>query len=234
MLSSICCYMGCKSARLTEPRDRPRGVRVRRPHAVLPYRPHSTGVHRPCDSAHPKNIRERIRAAAHPHTSTGAAPAAAPAAGSRSITRTTWHSRARHSPTESTSSCVRALTFTRPSGTRSSLARLALIRALTCPPACSTLIRGFWQMTVTSTLPTRYPRPTMRSYASSMNTSESAPLSRGSLSGNSCPMSGIESAPRIASVTEWYTTSPSECATQPRLKSGASEPSNLTPPMMTG
>eukprot|EP00962_Isochrysis_galbana_P012934 scaffold3683_cov118-Isochrysis_galbana.AAC.6 len=75
---------------------------------------------------------------------------------------------------------------------------------------------------------------TMRLYASSMKISEFAPRRRGSLSGKSWPMSGIERAPRIASTTEWYTTSPSEWATQPSSKSGASEPSNETPEMTTG
>ena len=57
--------------------------------------------------------------------------------------------------------------------------------------------------------------------------SERATYHLGSVSGNIWPMSGSARAPRIASVTVWRSTSPSECATQPTV-CGMS-----TPPMMS-
>lgn len=58
--------------------------------------------------------------------------------------------------------------------------------------------------------------PSLSLTASLTNTSLVCPFHFGSLSGNSCPMSGLPSAPRIASVTVCSSASPSECATQPR------------------
>mmetsp|Transcript_70552 Transcript_70552/g.117884 ORF Transcript_70552/g.117884 Transcript_70552/m.117884 type:complete len:334 (-) Transcript_70552:256-1257(-) len=133
---------------------------------------------------------------------------------------TAWQDRARPSPMESTFSWVRALIFTRAGivcRVRTMLAFMASLMGAT---------RGFCSTSVMSTFMMRYPRFSMSRRASSTKASEAAPLQRGSLSGNNCPISGSPNAPKIPSVRLWYNTSPSEWATTPRSQLGT-----VTPPM---
>ena len=123
---------------------------------------------------------------------------------------TVWHAMLLFSPKESTFSCVFALTFTTASCTPKTFATLARILSL-----CGEIF-GRCAMSVQSKLPMEYPSSFINRTASLTNTSLVCPFHFGSVSGNSCPISGNPSAPVMASTTQCINTSPSLCATHPR------------------
>src|SRR5882724_3696719 len=71
-------------------------------------------------------------------------------------------------------------------------------------------------ITVMSALMKVRPASTTRRYARFSKSRESASRQRGSVGGNSCPMSPRPAAPRTASVKACATASASECPTSPR------------------